>query len=443
MSCLLVNCQRMSLSNNMTPSFMLSSTVCMIARVLLDLVARFGGFGARLFGGVARGLGRLLGGGERFLALLQLGDVAVDAEQAAIVERLVAELDIAAVRSAPLVTVAARREHALLRALEPALRDRRPCRDRRARSGSAPCRGRAGRGRGTRADTRGPSMCARLEKRQRKSLSNSVTPSVMLSSTVCMISRVCLDVAMRGGGLRLGGVELALALARLGDVAGDADHAARAAVRPAHHDAVLARPAPGAVAPAKAELDVEPRNFALVERGDHPRVLRAVVGMHHFGERADRPEFRQVEHLDQRRGEIHHAGVEVDVVGAGADADRFQRHRVARLQVAVVERRQGELLARARLRGLQRKIALLDLGDVADRTDSALRAAVGPAERDAVLAHPAPGPVLGAIARVTDKARRFALQMLDEPAAEIGQSPDGCAFSSRRRSEAPQAEVRA
>ena len=59
----------------------------------LDLVARLGGFGARLLGGIARGFGGLLGGGERFLALFQLGDVAIDAEQAAIVERLEAELD--------------------------------------------------------------------------------------------------------------------------------------------------------------------------------------------------------------------------------------------------------------------------------------------------------------------------------------------------------------
>ena len=42
------------------------------------------GFGTRLLGGVARDLGGLLGGGERLLALLQLGDVAVDAEQPAV-----------------------------------------------------------------------------------------------------------------------------------------------------------------------------------------------------------------------------------------------------------------------------------------------------------------------------------------------------------------------
>ena len=52
----------------------------------LDLVARRCGFRPRLLGGVARGFGRLLGGGERFLALLQFGDVAVDAEQAAVAQ---------------------------------------------------------------------------------------------------------------------------------------------------------------------------------------------------------------------------------------------------------------------------------------------------------------------------------------------------------------------
>ena len=390
----------------------------MIARVLLDLAARLGGFGTRLFGGIARGLGRLLGGGERFLALFQLGDVAVDAEQPAIVERLVAELDIAAVRSAPFITVAAGRKHALLKLLGQRLGivdlAEITALDLVAHHVAAGAAGVEEFGRilaphDVRAVGEAP---AEILVEQRDAVGHVVEHGLH------DLARR-LDVAMRGGGLRLGGVELALALACLRDVAGDAHHAARTAVRPAYHDAVLARPAPRAVAPAKAELDVEPRNLALVERGDHPRVLRPVVGMHHFGERADRPEFREVEHLDQRRGEIHHAGVEIDVVGAGADADRFQRHRIARLQVALVERRHGELPARARLRGLQRKIALLDLGDVADRTHNAFRAAVGPAERDAVLADPAPGPVLGAIARVTDKARRFALQMLDEPAAEI------------------------
>src|SRR5262249_24519286 len=45
-----------------------------------------------------------------------------------------------------------------------------------------------------------------------------------------------LDIALGGRGLGLGGVQLALALARLGDVAGDPDHAARASVRAAHDD---------------------------------------------------------------------------------------------------------------------------------------------------------------------------------------------------------------
>ena len=56
----------------------------------------------------ARGLGRLLGGGERRLALFQLGDVAVDADDRAVVERLVADLDVVAAGRGPLEANAAR-----------------------------------------------------------------------------------------------------------------------------------------------------------------------------------------------------------------------------------------------------------------------------------------------------------------------------------------------
>ena len=93
---------------------------------LLGLGARRGCFGARAFGGVARGFGGFLGGGERFLALLQLGDVAIDAEQAAVVERLVVEFDVAAVRRAPLVAVAARAGGCAARLLRAAPRRLRP-----------------------------------------------------------------------------------------------------------------------------------------------------------------------------------------------------------------------------------------------------------------------------------------------------------------------------
>ena len=51
----------------------------------LRLVRGFG-LGALLLGGVARAFGCLLGGGERFLAALERGDVAVDAEQAAVAQ---------------------------------------------------------------------------------------------------------------------------------------------------------------------------------------------------------------------------------------------------------------------------------------------------------------------------------------------------------------------
>ena len=43
----------------------------------------------------ARALGAFLGGGERFLALFQFGDVAIEREQAAVFERLEVEFDVA------------------------------------------------------------------------------------------------------------------------------------------------------------------------------------------------------------------------------------------------------------------------------------------------------------------------------------------------------------
>ena len=146
----------------------------------------------------------------------------------------------------------------------------------------------------------------------------------MLSRMVCSISRVLSTSRCAAAASAFAVSSWRSRWRDLGDVAGDADHAARAAFGTAHHDAVLACPAPRSVPAAIAELDIEPRDFALVQRGDHPRVVRAVVGMHDLGECADRPEFRQVENFDQRRGEIDHAGVEIDVVGAGADADRIR-----------------------------------------------------------------------------------------------------------------------
>ena len=97
------------------------------------------------------------------------------------------------------------------------------------------------------------------------------------------------------------------------------------------------------------------------------------------------------------------------------------------------------------LRGLQRELALLDFGDVARRADQALGAPVGAAERDAVLARPAPCAVLGAIAHVAQEARRFALEMLDHPAAEhrqvarmdaLAASPPACAAPPRAEQDA-------
>ena len=96
-----------------------------------DLVAHGGEEGrfglGRGFGLGARGLGGLLGGGERRLALAQLGDVVIDAEQAAVLELAEDVFDVAAAVGAPLVAVAAGLAH-------PARRLRRPWRRCRASS---------------------------------------------------------------------------------------------------------------------------------------------------------------------------------------------------------------------------------------------------------------------------------------------------------------------
>ena len=66
---------------------------------------------ARALGVGARRLRRLLGDRQLLFALLELGDVAVDAEQAAVGERLVVELDVAAADRQAVVAHAARGEH--------------------------------------------------------------------------------------------------------------------------------------------------------------------------------------------------------------------------------------------------------------------------------------------------------------------------------------------
>ena len=48
-------------------------------------------------------LGRFLRGGERILALFQFGDVAIDREQAAVIERLEVEFDELAARGTAFV----------------------------------------------------------------------------------------------------------------------------------------------------------------------------------------------------------------------------------------------------------------------------------------------------------------------------------------------------
>ena len=69
----------------------------------IDLAARGGRFGARTLGGIARGFGGLLGGGERLLALLEVRDVAIDPEHSTVAERLEGELDESPVLQTPLV----------------------------------------------------------------------------------------------------------------------------------------------------------------------------------------------------------------------------------------------------------------------------------------------------------------------------------------------------
>ena len=87
-----------------------------------DFVAHGGEEGRlRLVGGLglgafALGLGSAISAASRasacsLLAPLEFGDVAIDAEQAAVRERLVGELDVRPLRRPPLVARAARRAH--------------------------------------------------------------------------------------------------------------------------------------------------------------------------------------------------------------------------------------------------------------------------------------------------------------------------------------------
>ena len=116
------------------------------------------------------------------------------------------------------------------------------------------------------------SMRRRLENCQRKSLSNSVTPSLMLSSTICMISRACSTsrCAATASAFAVSSWRSRWRVSVMSPVTPTMRRA-----RPsgsAHHDAVLARPFPGAVRAAIAEFEVEPRGSRrLIERRDHAR----------------------------------------------------------------------------------------------------------------------------------------------------------------------------
>src|SRR5882757_7750985 len=84
-----------------------------------------------------------------------------------------------------------------------------------------------------------------------------------------------------------------------------------------------------------------------------------------------------------------------------------------------MRRAQRQLALRRGLDRRELELALLDLRDVAGGADHPDRAPVGPAKGDPVLTRPAPQAFLGAIAHVADKARRLALEMLDQAALEL------------------------
>src|SRR3954451_7758264 len=99
-------------------------------------------------------------------------------------------------------------------------------------------------------------------------------------------------------------VELPIALARLHDIAGHADHAACASVRSAHHDAVLARPLPRAIAAAVEEFAIEAFNIATIECRDHARMMRAIIRVQPFGECADRTELGEPKNFHEGWSEV-------------------------------------------------------------------------------------------------------------------------------------------
>ena len=218
------------------------------------------------------------------------------------------------------------------------------------------------------------------------------------------------DVAIGGGRLRLGAIELLRALPGLGDVAGRADHPAGASVRPAQHDAVLARPAHGAVRHAVAELAVEPRHVALEQGEHHAAVIGTVFRMDARGPLVERRAGRKILHRQQRRRQVDRARLDVPVVHVLVD--RLQRERVALLVAGAALQRQRGAMLRGGGDGLA--LAMLDLGDVAGRAGQAVGAAVGLALRDAGLARPSPCAVVAAVAGVDLEARGQPLEVLPE-----------------------------
>ena len=101
------------------------------------------------------------------------------------------------------------------------------------------------------------------------------TPSVMLSMMVCSISRV-LSMSRCAAAARPLRYRVGVRVAGLGDIA--VTPTMRRA-RPSASRTTCRSGAPSAtfLPPAEAEFDVEPRDFTLVERGDHTDVMRPVV----------------------------------------------------------------------------------------------------------------------------------------------------------------------
>ena len=292
-----------------------------------DLVAHGGEEGRlRLVGGF--GLGALaLGGLARIVMLLfafpQHRDVAVDAEQAAVGERLVGELDVAAAARLALVAVAARRAHhdgaRLHRGLDvlggAEVAALRLIADDVVAGGA------------------GPRDLGRHVEKPVEVLVAEHPVEVLVDqddAVVHVFEDRAHDLARRLD-LDARRVEFLLAQLRLGDVAGRADHAQRLPAGVALHDAALPRPAPASVAGFVAVFAHEARRRALEVIHQRLPVLRQIVRMHPLGRLLRRQHLvlRHSPDRAQRRGVVDRVADDIPVVDAVIDG--FERERVALL----------------------------------------------------------------------------------------------------------------